>query len=185
MAAISLKCLLKGSRSSHQPPRICRRSNIPPGRAMLLIGRIFGCFYKKKWETWKRTLFSKLFQKMFICLYFWTYHSFLRIYFCKTYFGNELHSKFLLQYFLTKFFFVHDCKLFLPSWLGNLCWSLQHWRKGEVHMDLMPPGTPKVYVFFLFCIIWAASVRRLKSLPKTDIMLLTMKNVTQDVIFAW
>jgi hypothetical protein len=45
-------------------------------------------------------------------------------------------------------------------------------------------NTQKVYVFFLFCIIWAASVRRLKSLAKSDIMLLTMKNVTQDVIFA-
>jgi hypothetical protein len=48
----------------------------------------------------------------------------------------------------------------------------------------MPPGTPKVYVFFLFCITWVASVRRQKSLPKSNIMLLTMKNVTQDVIFA-
>jgi hypothetical protein len=47
-------------------------------------------------------------------------------------------------------------------------------------MNLMPPGTLKVYFFFLFCIIWAAS----GSLPKLDIMLLTMKNVTQDVIFA-
>ena len=97
---------------------------------------------------------------------------------------NFIQKIFLLQYFLTKFFFVHDCKHFLPIWLGNLCWSLQHWRKGEVHMNLMPPGTPKVYVFFLFCITWAASVRRQKSLPKSNIMLLTMKNVTQDVIFA-
>jgi hypothetical protein len=40
-------------------------------------------------------------------------------------------------------------------------------------MNLMPPGTPKVYVFFLFCITWAASVRRLKSLPNSNIMLLT------------
>jgi hypothetical protein len=51
-------------------------------------------------------------------------------------------------------------------------------------MNLIPPGTPKVYVFILFCITWAASVRRLKSLPKSNIMLLTMKNVTQHVIFA-
>jgi hypothetical protein len=54
----------------------------------------------------------------------------------------------------------------------------------ELDAALMPPGTPKVYVFFLFCITWAASVRRQKSLPKSNIMLLTMKNVTQDVIFA-
>ncbi len=32
-------------------------------------------------------------------------------------------------------------------------------------MNLMPPLTPKVCFFFLFCVIWAASVRRLKSLP--------------------
>jgi hypothetical protein len=55
--------------------------------------------------------------------------------------------------------------------------------QGEVHMNLMPPGTPKVYFFFLFCITWADSVRRRQSLPKPDIMLLTVKNVTQDVIF--
>jgi hypothetical protein len=47
MAAISLKCLLEGSQSSHQPPRIGRGRNIPPGRAMLLIGRISGCLNKK------------------------------------------------------------------------------------------------------------------------------------------
>jgi hypothetical protein len=73
--------------------------------------------------------------------------------------------------------------IFCPSgWeiFAGVC----HWRKGEVHMNLLPPGTPKVYVFFLFCITWVASVRRLKSLPKSNITLLTMKNVTQDVIFA-
>jgi hypothetical protein len=56
--------------------------------------------------------------------------------------------------------------------------------QGRSSYELDAARTPKVYVFFLFFITWAASVRRLKSLPKSNIMLLTMKNVTQDVIFA-
>jgi hypothetical protein len=48
----------------------------------------------------------------------------------------------------------------------------------------MPPLTPKVCFFFLFCVIWAASVRRLKSLPKSGFMLRTMKNITKDVTFG-
>ncbi len=150
------------------------------------------------WETWKRKFFQNHFKKrlyfvyMFIFLNIavifenfvllnlfrkWTSFKNFFFFFFKYFFGgffyffvlySEKIKNFLLQYFLTKFVFVHDCKHFLPVWLGNLCWSLQHWRKGEVHMNLMPPGTPKVYVFFLFCITWAASVRRLKSLPKSN-----------------
>ncbi len=56
----------------------------------------FRLFNKKMWETWKTTFFQNYFKK---CLYFgYVYifeHSihFLRIFFCKTYLGNELHLK--------------------------------------------------------------------------------------------
>jgi hypothetical protein len=65
------------------------------------------------------------------------------------------------------------------SWL-----TLTTLTQGGSSYELDAAGTTKVYFFFLFCIIWAASVRRLQSLPKPDIMLLTMKNVTQDVIIS-
>jgi hypothetical protein len=45
------------------------------------------------------------------------------------------------------------------------------------------PNTQK-FVFFLFCVIWAASVRKLKSLPKSAFILPTMKNVIKDVTFG-
>ncbi len=73
---------------------------------MLLIGRISGCFNKKIWETWKRTLFSKLFQKM---LYFVYMFIFLNIAFIFENFVLEnlfrkwtSFKNFFLQYFLTK-----------------------------------------------------------------------------------
>ena len=142
----------------------------------------------KKCDKLGKEHFFQIIKKMFIfrlCVYIFEHSIHFWEFFLKKIFRKWTSFKIiLLQYFLTKIFFVHDCKHFLPVWLGNLCWSLQHWRKGEVQMNLMPPGTPKVYVFFLFCITWAASVRRLKSLPKSNIMLLSMKNVTQDVIFA-
>ncbi len=50
---------------------------------------------KKMWETWKRTLFSKLFYKMFIfrlCVYIFEHGIHFWDLFCKTYLGNELHS---------------------------------------------------------------------------------------------
>ncbi len=40
---------------------------------------------------------------------------------------------------------------------------------GEGHMSLMPPQCPKLH-FFLFRVIWAASVRRLMSLPQSILL---------------
>ncbi len=88
---------------------------------MLLIGRISGCFNKKMLETWKRTLFSKLFQKMFIfhiCVYIFEHSIHCWEFFCKTYLGNELHSnKFCYNISLLKFSLYMIVNIFcLSGW---------------------------------------------------------------------
>ncbi len=52
---------------------------------------------------------------------------------------------------------------------------MQQCRAGEVNIDLMPPGVYKVQLFVLFFIIWVAYVRRLQSLLRLNVLLLTMK----------
>jgi hypothetical protein len=44
------------------------------------------------------------------------------------------------------------------------------------------PNTQSLF-FFLFCVIWAASVGRLKSLPKSGIMLFTLKMSSNKLFF--
>ncbi len=51
-------------------------------------------------------------------------------------------------------------------------------------MNFMPPPRPKCYIIYLFCVIYAASVRRLKSLPKSGLLLINKKEVIQVVNFA-
>jgi hypothetical protein len=97
MAAISLKCLLAGSQSSHQPPRIGRERNVPTVRAMLQTGRISGCL--------------KIGVK--IAYLFPNKHKFVHVFtnagkaiilenlnFCKTKFENELKLRILFKYCL-------------------------------------------------------------------------------------
>jgi hypothetical protein len=83
--------------------------------------------------------------------------------FCKTKFENELNLRIVFKYCL-KISLFFKANMNFSSWPKNLSWNLQHCLDGEVDIDLMPPGIHKVYFFFLFCIIWAASVRRIKSL---------------------
>jgi hypothetical protein len=55
--------------------------------------------------------------------------------------------------------------------------------QGESSYKLNAAPNTQSWFFFLFCVIWAASFRRLKSRPKSGIMLLTLKKVTQVDIF--
>ncbi len=57
----------------------------------------FRLFQQKNVRNLEKNTFFKIISKnvyiSFMCVYFWTLHSLLRIFFCKTYLGNELHSK--------------------------------------------------------------------------------------------
>jgi hypothetical protein len=70
------------------------------------------------------------------------------------------------------------------SWSRKSLLEFAALTQGGSSYELDATQNTQSLFFFLFCIIWAASVRRLKSLSKSDILLLTIKNVTQDVIFA-
>jgi hypothetical protein len=93
--------------------------------------------------------------------------------FCKTKFENELNLRTVFKYCL-KISLFFKVNMNFSGWRKYLSWSLQHCHDGEVDIDLMPPENTKFFSF-LFCIIWAASVRRLKSLLGSGFLLLTMK----------
>ncbi len=123
------------------------------------------------------------------CLYFVFVFIFLNIafifknFFCKTYLGNELHSK--------NFCYNISFLKFSLYMIVNIFW-LSGW---EIFAGVCNTDAREKFIWtwcrlehpkFMFSsyFTWAASVRRQKSLPKSNIILLTMKNVTQDVIFA-
>ena len=101
MAAISLKCLLAGSQSSHQPPRIGRERNVPAVRAMLQTGRISGCL---KIGVKMAYLFPNDHKN--VCNFVHVFTNAAKaiilenLNFCKTKFENELNLRILFKYCL-------------------------------------------------------------------------------------
>ena len=101
MAAISLKCLLAGSQSSHQPPRIGRERNVPAVRAMLQTGRISGCLKKGVKIAY---IFPNKHKKILQFVHIFTNAGkaiiLENLNFCKTKFENELNLRILFKYCL-------------------------------------------------------------------------------------
>ncbi len=82
-------------------------------------------------------------------------------------------------------FYLYMIVNMIFAWLaGKYLHEFATLTQGGSSYELDAARNTQSLLFFLFCIIWAASVRRLKSLLKWDIMLFTMTNVILDVIFA-
>ncbi len=83
---------------------------------------------------------------------------------------NFIKNFLLLQYFLATVLLLHVCK---HDFCLASCESLLEFAtltQGGSSYELDAARNTQSFFFFLFCIIQAASVRRLKSLPKSDIM---------------
>ncbi len=146
-------------------------------------GPNFRLFEKIKWEIWEKTLFSKLFQKLFtfvLCVYIFKYIiHFWEFIFVKHIWKMNFIKIFLSKSFLTTFLFVHDCKNDFSLLAGNLFWSFQHWGKGKFIWTWCQPEHPK----FIFSSYFVSSGRLLLEGSRAFkvryySMLLTMKNVT-------
>ena len=76
---------------------------------------------------------------------------------------NNTYNLALLQFFSLKF------SMILTSWPENLIRSWQHCWGSRSSYSLKAALNTQYKDFFLFWVIWAASGRRLKSLPNSDL----------------
>ena len=95
---------------------------------------------------------------------------------------NLIIKKFV--YNISKKFCLVKVNMIFAKAAGKIMLEFATLMQGGSSFELNAAPDTQNKVFFLFCIIWAASVRRLQSLPNSGIMLLTIKNVTEDVMFT-
>ncbi len=90
----------------------------------------------------------------------------------KTYFHRNIFSWNNISLLNYSFFFKRGQKIFQD-------FAALIFGEKVLRTSCCPQGP--ILDYLQFCIIWAASVRRLKSLPKSGLLVIIMKKVIQDV----